>query len=147
MINKVPRLDRTVGGDTEISARPRDVVELRSVLSFAETVIRVEEEIAARGLQVFARVDHAANARAVGLVMPPTTVVTFGNALGGTPLMVKAPALALDLPLRILVRQASDRVLVSYHEPSQMLAGFGFPASAATPLQALSQIAQASTHA
>src|SRR4051812_31075218 len=122
--------------------KPPDVVESRSVFGFAETIDRLEGEIAAGGLQVFARIDHAANASAVNLDMPSTTVIVFGNARGGTPLMLRVPALALDLPLRILARQDSDGVVVSYHDPAAMLAAFGLPASDAAPLQALAAIAQ-----
>jgi uncharacterized protein (DUF302 family) len=124
-------------------ARPVDVVELRSGFGVAETLDRLKSQIAARGLQVFAHVDHAANAESVSLDMPPATVLVFGTARGGTPLMLKSPALALDLPLRVLVRQEQDGVVVSYHDPVAMLADFGLPASDAAPLQALPAIAQA----
>ena len=127
--------------------KPSDVVESHSAFGFAETVDRIDAEIAARGLQVFARVDHAANAEAVSLDMPPTTVLVFGNARGGTPLMLKAPELALDLPLRVLVRQVVDGVVVSYHDPVAMLAGFGLTEADAAPLRALPAIVQAATAA
>src|SRR2546421_6623445 len=118
------------------------MVELRSIYGFVETIQRLEGQLAAKGLTVFARIDHAANARAVGLDLPPATVLVFGNARAGTPLMVKAPAVALDLPLRILVRQETDAVVVSYHDPTAMLADFGLPASDAAPLQGLAVIAR-----
>jgi uncharacterized protein (DUF302 family) len=126
----------------DVSIKPPDVVEFRGVFGFAETIDRLQDEIAGRGLQVFARIDHAANAVMVGLDMPPATVLVLGNARGGTPLMLKAPALALDLPLRVLVRQDEDGVLVSYRDPVMMLASFGLSASDAAPLQALAAIAQ-----
>jgi uncharacterized protein (DUF302 family) len=120
-----------------------DVVEVRSMFALPETIDRLDAEIAARGLRVFARIDHAANAGEVGLEMPSTTVVIFGNARGGTPLMIKAPAMALDLPLRVLVRQDGAEVVVSYHDPVALAAAFGLPPSDAAPLQALSAIVQA----
>lgn len=126
---------------TEPPVRPTDVVEVRAVLGFADTVDRLEDEIAARGLQLFARIDHSANARAIGLDMPSATVLDFGHARGGTPPMLAAPALALDLPLRLLVRQAADAVVVAYHDPAVMLAQYGLPPSAASPLQVLTAIA------
>jgi uncharacterized protein (DUF302 family) len=123
--------------------KPADVVEVRSMFALAETIDRLDSEITTRGLRVFARIDHAANAREVGLDMPPTTVVIFGNARGGTPLMIMTPAMALDLPLRVLVRQNHAEVVLSYHDPVALAAAFGVPPSDAAPLQALSAIVQA----
>jgi hypothetical protein len=57
-----------------------------------------------KGVTIFARIDHAEAARNAGLAMPPTQVLIYGNAKGGTPLMLGAPSIALDLPLRVLVR-------------------------------------------
>jgi uncharacterized protein (DUF302 family) len=123
-------------------AKQSDVVEVRSSYGFDETIKRLEDEIAVRELQIFARIDHAANAAAVGLDMAPETVLVFGGAGGGTPLMVKAPGLALDLPLRLLVRQDPDGVMVSYHDPVAVLAAYGLPAGDAAPLAGVSSMAQ-----
>jgi uncharacterized protein (DUF302 family) len=117
------------------------IVELTSRHDFAATLGRLEDELAARGIEVFARIDHAANAAAAGLTMPPATVVIFGNARAGTPLMVDAPTLALDLPLRILVRQGTDGVVVAYHEAVSLLAEFGLPADRAAGLHAVAVVA------
>jgi uncharacterized protein (DUF302 family) len=125
--------------------RSGDVVELRGGSGFDAVLDRLDAEIAARGLTVFARVDHAANARAAGLAMPPTTVLLFGNARGGTPLMLQAPGLALDLPLRILVRETPEGTVVSYHDPTAMLASFGLPRSSAHALLGLPAIAASVT--
>jgi uncharacterized protein (DUF302 family) len=125
-----------------VSIKPPDVVEFRSELGFAETMDRLEREIARRRLHVITRIDHAANATLVNLDMPPATVLVFGNARGGTPLMLKAPALALDLPLRDLVREDRDGVVVSYRDPAAMLAAFGLSAADAVPLQAVAAIVQ-----
>jgi uncharacterized protein (DUF302 family) len=75
--------------------------------SFApeETLDRLEAQIKARGLTVFARVDHAAGATAVGMALRPTEVVLFGNARGGTPLMQDKQTAGIDLPLKYLVWQ------------------------------------------
>ena len=123
------------------------IVALPSPHSFTETVQRLDAELTARGIPVFARIDHAANAAAVGRSMPPTLVVVFGNARAGTPLMERAPDLALDLPLRILIRTTPDGVLVSYHDPAAMAEPYGLSASDVTPLQAIAQIAAAITTA
>jgi len=116
------------------------LVTLRSAHDFATTVRRLDDELAARGVPVFARFDHAANAAGAGLAMPPTVVTVFGSPRAGTPLMLQAPDLALDLPLRILVRQDDDGVAVSYRDPEATVEGFGVPAD---PLRAVAVIAAA----
>ncbi len=110
------------------AAQDADVVEQVSAVAFAPTLDRLVEAIQAAGLTVFARIDHAAGARGAGLAMPPTTVLLYGNPKGGTPLMLAAPLAALDLPLRVLVREAGDgRTLVSFHPAAPMLRQAGVP--------------------
>jgi uncharacterized protein (DUF302 family) len=96
-----------------------------SPVGFDETLSRLNATLTARGLTVFAHVDHAASAREAGLHMPLTTVVIFGNARGGTPLMLVQPDIALDLPLRILIRDEDGRTLLSYHDPVVQAAEYG----------------------
>lgn len=68
-------------------------------------------------MRLFAEIDHAEAASTVGLAMPPTVVLIFGNPRGGTPLMLAAPQLALDLPLRVLVREnANGHVWIVFHD-------------------------------
>lgn len=74
----------------------------------AETVERIEATARARGLTIFARIDHGAEAQKAGLQMPPTQVVLLGNPKGGTPVMLAAPTSAIDLPLKVLVPQGAD---------------------------------------
>jgi uncharacterized protein (DUF302 family) len=126
-----------------MSSPATGIVELGSRHDFATTVRRLDDELANRGVTVFARVDHAANATAAGLSMPPAVVVTFGNAQAGTPLMQRAPALALDLPLRILVRETPDGVVLAYRDPAALVAPFGLTAEDAAPLRAVVAIAAA----
>jgi uncharacterized protein (DUF302 family) len=71
----------------------------------AETVARLVAGIQARGLTLFARIDHAAGAATAGLALRPTVLLIFGNARGGTPLMQAQQLLGLELPLRVLVWQ------------------------------------------
>jgi len=79
---------------------------------------RVEAQIQARGLNVFARIDHAAGAGEVGLPLAPTDLIIFGNARGGTPLMQSVQTVGIDLPLKILVWQdAANNTWLSYNEP------------------------------
>jgi len=84
-----------------------------------ETMDRLESEIQARSLSVFARIDHAAGAAEVGLTLEPTVLIIFGNARGGTPLMQSVQTVGIDLPLKILVWQdAANNTWLSYNEPS-----------------------------
>jgi uncharacterized protein (DUF302 family) len=84
-----------------------------------ETMDRLEAEIRAKGLEIFARIDHAAGAAEVGLTLQPTELIIFGNARGGTPLMQSAQTAGIDLPLKALVWQdAENQTWLSYNEPS-----------------------------
>jgi uncharacterized protein (DUF302 family) len=79
---------------------------------------RLEAEIRAQGMTVFARIDHAAGAAEVGLTLPPTELIIFGNARGGTPLMQSAQTVGIDLPLKALVwEDAAGKTWLSYNEP------------------------------
>ena len=94
-----------------------------------ETMDRLEAEIRARGIVVFARVDHSAGAAQVGLSLRPTEVLIFGNAKAGTPLMQAEQTIGIDLPLKALVWQdANGKVWLSYNEPSGLAQRHGLPA-------------------
>jgi uncharacterized protein (DUF302 family) len=102
--------------------------ELVSQCSFDTTLHRLRTAVEGAGLTVFAVIDHAANAAQVGLPMLPATVLIYGNAKGGTPIMQAVPDLALDLPLRVLVRQDADgRVVLLFHAAEPMLRQVGAP--------------------
>ena len=89
-----------------------------SSLGPKETVDRLEAEIRARGLTIFARIDHAAGAAEVGLKLRPTQLIVFGNARGGTPLMQSVQTIGIDLPLKALIWQdAAGKTWISYNEP------------------------------
>lgn len=101
-------------------------VEHVSAHYFAQTLTRLEEAVTRSGLTIFARIDHAGAAQKVGLTMPPTTVLIYGNPQGGTPIMLTTPRSAIDLPLRVLVREDKDgRVLVGFHPILLLLRGTG----------------------
>ncbi len=89
-----------------------------SSLGPKETMDRLDAEIRARGLTIFARIDHAAGAAEVGLKLRPTQLIVFGNARGGTPLMQSVQTIGIDLPLKALVWQdAAGKTWISYNEP------------------------------
>lgn len=79
------------------------IVRLQSSHSVAETVGKLQSSLKEHGVRLFARIDHAAAAAEVGLKMPPTQVLLFGNPTGGTPMMLAAPTLAIDLPFKALI--------------------------------------------
>jgi len=84
-----------------------------------DTMDRLVAEISAKGMSVFARIDHAAGAAQVGLTLRPAELIIFGNARGGTPLMQSAQTVGIDLPLKALVWQdAAGKTWLSYNEPS-----------------------------
>jgi uncharacterized protein (DUF302 family) len=93
-----------------------------------ETVKRLESVLAERGVRRFALIDHSGEAEKVGMKMRPTKVVIFGNPKGGTPLMVAAPTVAIDLPLKALVAEDENgRVWVSYNSPEYLQQRHGVP--------------------
>jgi uncharacterized protein (DUF302 family) len=87
------------------------------------TMDRFEAEVKAKGLTVFARIDHAAGAKEAGMALRPTEVLIFGNAKGGTPLMQALQTAGIDLPLKALVwEDAGGKVWLSYNEPAWIAA-------------------------
>jgi uncharacterized protein (DUF302 family) len=104
-------------------------IGLTTVLSHfgpKETMDRLEAEVKARGMTVFARIDHATGAAAVGLPLRPTELLIFGNAKGGTSLMQADQAIGIDLPLKALVYQdASGKVWLAYNDPSWLASRHG----------------------
>jgi uncharacterized protein (DUF302 family) len=104
---------------------PDWILTVRSVATVAQVVERLRTLVADHGLTLFADVDHAANAREAGLEMPPSRVLIFGNARAGTPLMLAAPDIALELPLRVLVREDAEGAALVYLDPVRLAAAFG----------------------
>lgn len=84
--------------------------------SVDETVAKLKAILEAKGITLFALVDHSGEAEKVGMKMPPTKLLIFGNPKGGTPLMLASPSVAIDLPLKLLVSQDnSGKVWISYN--------------------------------
>jgi uncharacterized protein (DUF302 family) len=95
------------------------LTSIRSRFGPKETMDRLETEIRAQKMEIFARIDHAAGASEVGLELRPTELIIFGNARGGTPLMQSVQTVGIDLPLKALVwEDASATTWLSYNEPS-----------------------------
>jgi uncharacterized protein (DUF302 family) len=97
------------------------LVNQRSPFSVDETRARIERLLESKKITVFARIDHAAEARKAGLDMPPTQVLIFGNPRQGTPLMQVSPLIAIDLPLKALIWEDKDgQVWVAHNAPEYL---------------------------
>ena len=109
-------------------AQENGLVRVPSRYPVEETVQRLQTTFAAKGLQVFALVDHSGEAAKVGLKMRPTKVLIFGSPKGGTPLMVAAPSLAIDLPMKALVAEDENgKVWLTYNSPEYLKERHGVP--------------------
>ena len=110
----------------------------RSSFGPEETMKRLEAEVKAKGLTVFAHVDHAAGAAAVGMQLRPTDLLIFGNAKSGTPLMQSVQSIGIDLPLKMLVWQDADGgTWVSYNDPAWLTHRHGLDESTKATVNAL----------
>ena len=95
------------------------LITIKSSFGPEETMNRFESEVRAKGMTVFAHIDHAAGAAAAGLSLRPTDLLIFGNAKGGTPLMQSVQTIGIDLPLKALVWQdAAGVTWLSYNDPA-----------------------------
>jgi uncharacterized protein (DUF302 family) len=104
------------------------IVKIQSHHSVDETVDKLKTILQSKGVTLFALVDHSGEAEKVGMKMPPTKLLIFGNPKGGTPLMLAAPSAAIDLPLKILVAQdAEGKVWISYNSAEYLKERHGLP--------------------
>jgi uncharacterized protein (DUF302 family) len=91
----------------------------------SETVARLESLAEAKGLQVFAVIDHSGEANKAGLELRDTKVVIFGSPQAGTPVMQAAPLAALDLPLKVLVWSDEGQTQIAYTAPAALAGRYG----------------------
>ena len=104
------------------------IVDTPSNHSVEQTVEKLKAILQAKGVTLFALVDHSGEAEKVGMKMPPTKLLIFGSPKAGTPLMLAAPSIAIDLPLKILVwEDAQAHVWVSYNSPAYLQERHGLP--------------------
>ncbi|HUN72832.1 MAG TPA: DUF302 domain-containing protein [Steroidobacteraceae bacterium] len=114
------------------------VIKLPSRHSVSAAVDRLEALLKERGILVFARIDFSGDAGRAGLRMPAEQMLIFGNPKAGTPLMVAAPTAGLDLPVKMLVWEASDgNVWAAYNDPQYVIERHGLPAGLAANLAAV----------
>ena len=130
------------GGGVNTPAVPAGMVLLPAQGSVADAWTRLEAAVAERGLTVFARIDFAADAAAVGMQLPPTRLLVFGNPRAGTPLLAAAPTAAIDLPLKVLIwEDAQGRATVGYNSPAWIGARHEVPEELRARLQPVEQLA------
>jgi uncharacterized protein (DUF302 family) len=111
---------------------------IRSSNGPAETMNRLATEVRARGMTVFAEIDHAAGAASVGLTLAPTALLIFGHAKGGTPLMQAAQTMGIDLPLKAPVWQdAAGATWLSYNDPRWLAQRHGLGDAVAATIGAM----------
>jgi uncharacterized protein (DUF302 family) len=104
------------------------IIDVPSNHSVEQTVDRLKNILQSKGVTLFAVVDHSGEAEKVGMKMPSTKLLIFGSPKAGTPLMLAAPSIAIDLPLKILVREdAGGKVWVSYNTPAYLQQRHGLP--------------------
>jgi len=128
------------------------LTSIRSSFGPQDTMNRLETAVKAKGMTVFARIDHAAGATAVGLPLRPTEILIFGNAKGGTPLMQAVQTIGIDLPLKALVWQdAAGDTWLSYDDPDWLAKRHGLSGETEVAVGiltgALAALAQAATQA
>ena len=120
------------------------LITIRSAFGPEETINRLEAEVRAKGMAVFAHIDHAAGAAAVGLPLRPTDLLIFCNAKGGTPLMQALQTVGIDLPLKALVWQdASGTTWLSYNDPHWLAQRHGLEDATRAAIEAMSRALKA----
>ncbi len=112
-----------------MSSSPENgIVTIPSHHSVDQTVAKLEAILQAKGVQLFALVDHSGEAEKAGMHMRPTKLLIFGSPKAGTPLMIASPSIAIDLPLKVLVwEDAEGKVWISYNSPQYLQARHHLP--------------------
>jgi uncharacterized protein (DUF302 family) len=106
------------------------LIHTASPYSVAETLQRLEAILKSKGLTIFARVDHSGEAAKIGMEMHPTQLLIFGSPKGGTPVMLAAPSVAIDLPLKALVWEDDQgKVWITQNRPEYLQQRHGIPAN------------------
>ena len=122
------------------------IVSKRSKFSVDETQEKLTRTLQAKGIAIFAIIDHSGEAKKAGLKMPPTKLVIFGSPKAGTPLMLAAPSIAIDLPLKILISEDDQgRAWVSYNSAEYLQRRHGIPSQLLQNIAVIETLAKAVT--
>lgn len=132
-----PAVDNTV--------RERNgIVDVPSSHNVEQTVAKLENILQSKGITLFAVIEHSGEAAKVGIKMAPTKLLIFGNPKAGTPPMLAAPSLALDLPLKLLVWEDNQgKVWLSYNSPEYLRDRHGLPQALVPNISAVKALATA----
>jgi uncharacterized protein (DUF302 family) len=123
---------------------PEGIRTLHSSRAVDQVLTDLQALLREKNIKLFAVIDHSGEAAAVGLKMPNTKLVLFGNPAAGTPLMITASSLALDLPLKLLLSQEPDgSTAISWNDPAWLRERHGFPGSMLPKLAAVELLAKA----
>jgi uncharacterized protein (DUF302 family) len=125
------------GADQRAEAGDKVAVTKVSPWSMADTVARLTAVVAARGMKVFAVIDHSGEARNVGLDLRETKLIIFGSPTAATPVIAAAPLAALDLPLRVVVWEDGYQTKVSYPAPAEVARRYGLDGDLADALSSI----------
>jgi uncharacterized protein (DUF302 family) len=120
------------------------IVKILSRHAVDETVDKLKAILQSKGVTLFALIDHSGEAEKVGMKMPPTKLLIFGNPKGGTPLMLASPSVAIDLPLKVLVAEDSQgKAWISYNSPEYLKERHGLPQNLLANIAAVETLADA----
>jgi uncharacterized protein (DUF302 family) len=126
------------------STTANGIIEKASNYPVDQTVDRLKAILQSKGVTLFALIDHSGEAEKAGMRMPPTKLLIFGSPKAGTPLMIAAPSVAIDLPLKILVWQdAQGKVWLSYNSAEYLQARHNVPAGLIANTAVVGQLAAA----
>ncbi len=126
-----------------MSDQAEGIASLATHSSVDETVTRLQSLLQEKGVQVFALIDHSGEAKRAGFDMRPTRLLIFGNPKAGTPLMLAAPSIAIDLPLKLLVwEDTTGQVWISYNTPEYLQKRHALPQNLAAALSAVEGLAK-----
>lgn len=130
-----------LGGGMQVAAE-NGIVHTASHHSVNDTVVRLKCILQDRGVKLFAVIDHSGEAEKAGLKMRPTKLLIFGSPKAGTPLMLAAPSVAIDLPLKMLVwEDESGKVWISYNSPAYLKERHGLPEALLQNIQVVETLA------
>ena len=122
----------------------KGLIDIPSSHSVDETVTKLEGILRAKGITLFALVDHSGEAAKAGMKMRPTKLLIFGNPRGGTPVMLAAPSSAIDLPLKILVWEDDQgKVWITYNSPTYLQMRHNLPADLLQNIAVIEPLAKA----
>jgi uncharacterized protein (DUF302 family) len=129
------------------AASENGIVDIPSEHSVDEIVEKLKKILSAKGVTLFALIDHSGEAEKIGMKMPPTKLLIFGSPKAGTPVMLAAPSIAIDLPLKILVwEDTTGKTWISYNSPQYLQQRHNVPSDLLQNLAVIEALASAAAN-